>query len=158
MKATVTTTRKTKVDLKKMFKSIRSSHVKAGVLGRAGAHGDGKLTNAQLASIHEFGLGRVPARPFIAPPFLEKKAEHLAAIRKAHKEFLRTGNPDVFLMALELEGQKIVANQRAYVTAGPGIPPPLAPATIARKGSSRPLVDTGQMIRSLDYVVIRGGK
>ena len=31
--------------------------------------------------------------------------------------------------------------------------PPLAPATVARKGSDKPLVDTGHMLASVDYEV-----
>ena len=31
--------------------------------------------------------------------------------------------------------------------------PPLAPETIARKGSAKPLVDTGHMLNSVDYEV-----
>jgi len=38
-----------------------------------------------------------------------------------------------------------------------GIPPPLAPATITRKGSSKPLIDTGQLRGSIDFE-LRGGK
>jgi hypothetical protein len=38
-----------------------------------------------------------------------------------------------------------------------GIPPPLKPATVARKGSSKPLIDTGQLRASVDSEV-RGKK
>jgi hypothetical protein len=34
------------------------------------------------------------------------------------------------------------------------IPPPLAPSTIAAKGSSKPLVDTGQMLNAITWEVI----
>jgi hypothetical protein len=39
-----------------------------------------------------------------------------------------------------------------------GVAPANAPSTIARKGSSKPLIDTGRMRQSIDYQVDMGGK
>ena len=36
-----------------------------------------------------------------------------------------------------------------------GIPPPNSPETIRRKGSSRPLIDTGQLINAITWIVER---
>jgi hypothetical protein len=38
-----------------------------------------------------------------------------------------------------------------------GIAPPNSPYTIARKGSSKPLIDTGQLRNSITYQVEIGG-
>lgn len=38
------------------------------------------------------------------------------------------------------------------------VPPPNAPATIDRKGSSKTLIDTGQLLNSIDYEVHREGE
>lgn len=132
---------------------LRKSYVKAGVLGTKGSR-PGQLTNAQLASIHEYGLGTAPARPFVRPPFVVNKASYLDIIRAGYKAAMRSNDPGSFRRVLALVGQKMAADIRNYVTQGAGVPPPLSPRTIAAKGSSRPLVDTGQMIRAVDYEVV----
>ena len=126
----------------KAFKAIRSSYVKAGVLGTNAGHHDGGLTNAELASIHEFGLGNAPARPWIAPPFQKNRKRYLEFIRRGYADFLKTGDAEVFRKALALAGQLMVTDIRAGVTQGAGIPPPNAPATIARliSPNSMPIV------------------
>lgn len=132
---------------------MRKSYVKAGVMGKKASR-SGSLTNAELASIHEFGLGNVPPRPFIRPPFVVHKPEYLTLLRKGYAQAMKSNNPDSFRRVLALIGAKMAADIRNYVTQGPGVSPPLAATTVARKGSSRPLVDTGQMIRAVDYEVI----
>jgi len=136
---------------------LRKSYVKAGVMSnknartQAGAVG---LSNAELASIHEYGLGHVPARPFIRPPFVANKASYLDILRNAYGAAMKSNDPSGFRRALALIGMKMTADIKNYVTQGAGVPPPLAASTVARKGSSRPLVDTGQLINSVSYEVV----
>lgn len=157
--------------------SLRKSYVKAGIMG--GQHAaeklahatdkkrdrfgrytkpiverTGSLSNAQLASIHEFGLSTAPARPFVRPPFMANKAAYLEILRSAYAQAMLSNNSDMFRRALALVGQKMAADIKGYVTSGPGVPPPLAASTIKAKGSTRPLVDTGQMINSVTYEVV----
>jgi HK97 gp10 family phage protein len=131
---------------------LRKAYVKAGLLGKGDSRSEG-ITNAQLASIHEFGLGHVPARPFLRPAFMQHKDEYLKLLAEAYKRALEKNSPEEFKRVLRLIGQRMAADIKKFVTAGPSIPPPLAEATIARKKSSRALVDTGTMIRAVDYEV-----
>ncbi len=154
----------TLVQLKREFMKIRKAYVKAGVLGspeHGAKHAKGRaparsITNAQLAAIAEYGLSNAPARPWIGPPFRHKRNEYLAKLRKAYKEALEAGKPSMVTHELELIGQEMAADIKNYVTLGAGVPPPNAPSTIARKGSSRPLVDTGEMVGSISYLVVGG--
>jgi phage gpG-like protein len=57
---------------------------------------------------------------------------------------------------LGLVGQQVVSDVKGRILEGEGIPPPNAPSTVRRKGSSRPLVDTGQLLNSLTYQVVPG--
>lgn len=141
--------------LEKRFKllSMRKSYVKVGILGKKDARSDA-MTNAELASIHEYGTSTIPARPFIAPPFIENRESYMKLLRDGYSKALKGNSPDAFTKALRAIGMKMVADIRNRITSGAGIPPPLAPSTIARKGSSRPLVDTGQMLRSVDFEVV----
>lgn len=149
--------------------AMKKSYVKAGVMGGAHkpeshAHGtprpakavparNGSVTNAQLASIHEFGLGNVPARPFIRPPFAANRAAYLEILKAGYYQALVKGDTNAFRRTLGLVGAKMAADIKKYVTDGNNLAP-LAQSTIDRKGSSRPLVDTGQLINSVTYEVI----
>lgn len=132
---------------------LRKAFVKSGVLGKKPRTGTGP-SNAELASIHEFGLGSAPARPFIGPAFLMHKAEYRDLIRRGYAGAVKSNDPNAFRRVLALIGQKMSADIKNFVTAGAPVPPPLSPKTVARKGSSRTLVDTGQLIRSVDYEVV----
>lgn len=132
---------------------LRKAFVKAGSLGKKGARSDG-ITNPQLASVHEFGTSKVPARPFISPAFHEHRESYMKLLQKGYRDAVTGNSPDAFVRVLRLIGQKMAADIKNKVTVGPSIPPPLAPATIARKRSSRALIDTGQMVRSIDYEVV----
>ncbi len=137
----------------------RKSYVKAGVLGdkHQREHTKGKTpSNAQLAAIAEYGLSNAPARPWVGPPFRLHRAEYLAMLRKAYERSLKSkdGGDAEFYRVLALIGQKMAADIKNYVTAGTSPLAPNAPSTIKAKGSSRPLVDTNQMVRSVDYEVV----
>lgn len=53
--------------------------------------------------------------------------------------------------ALELFGERVVADIKLHIQRG--IDPPLAAETVRRKGSSKPLIDTAQMINAITYQV-----
>lgn len=142
--------------LQKAFAQVRKAHVKTGVLGNGAPRPDGHLSNAELASIHEYGLGNVPARPWIGPPFRAKREVYFKFLSDAYQKALKDGKPAEVEKALALLGQKMVADIKRYVTEGEGVPPPLKPKTIARKKSSRPLVDSSEMLNSVNYKVEGG--
>lgn len=141
--------------LRREFANLRKASVKAGVLGDGEHSGDG-LTNAQLASIHEYGLGTVLARPFIGPPFRQHRAEYFKILSDAYKRALKAGKPKDVERVLALLGQKMAADIKMYVKNG--VAPPNTDETIARKGSSKPLVDTGEMLNSVTYKVMGTGE
>ncbi len=163
----------------------RGMHAKAGVLGAKAKEdhpgGEGKkLTNVQLAAVHEFGVpGRIPARPFIQGTFRLHRDEYRAQLRRlAGSWFTRAAGKAMELRrALGLMGLKMAADMKDRVLTGAGIPPPNAPSTIARKlkkgawkGRSpaeeaansaagrgpRPLVDTGRLVGSISHAVESG--
>lgn len=102
------------------------------------------LTVAEVGAFHEFGLG-VPQRSFIRAWFdesVEKNRELLRsqlALVVAGKLPLETALERVALKC-EADVKRRIRNR---------IPPPLAPETVRRKGSSVPLIDTGQLRASI---------
>jgi len=118
---------------------------------QGGPHGDDGLTTADVAAINEFGLG-VPARPFMRLTF-EQRARDLQALVRGleHRILEETMQVD---QALKIMGAAAVGYVRATIDAG--VPPPNAPSTIARKGSSKPLINFGQLKGSITSEVRRG--
>lgn len=154
----------------------RGSYAKAGVIGeRAGEQHEGEkgpMTNATLAVIHEFGAlaAGIPERPFIRSAFDKGRGKYQDQVRKLVGLIYDLKMPAQ--RALGILGLQMSSDQKAGIREGSGIPPPLAPATIRRKrakgkwnkggatsgASPRPLVDTGQLVRSLTHeVVVAGG-
>lgn len=121
--------------------------------------GQANLTQGQtvleVAIDNEFGKrsadGKVivPARSFIRAWFDESQAEirgFLSAVMPAVIQGKRTKE-----QALELVAQKCVASIQRRMARG--IDPPNAERTILAKGSTVPLIDTGQLRSSVTYRV-----
>jgi hypothetical protein len=130
-------------EFSKKLKAKPKEHLRIGVFGER---------NATLASIHEFGTSRIPARPFVSPPLRAKSSEWRADLYRA----FMAGGPSAFLRRLAIVGELAVLAIRNGILEGAGIPPANSAATIKQKGSSRPLVDSGQMLRAIAYKVSKG--
>ncbi len=118
----------------------------------AHTHGTGEgLTVGDIAAFHEFGTQTVPQRSFIRAWVDEALASgYIATTLRTQMQQVVAGKRPLEQAlnrcALAFEGavkQRIANN----------IPPPLAPATIARKGSSVALIDTGQLRNAIRGVV-----
>lgn len=140
---------------------IKNARVKVGVLAddsKGGMHVPGAdLTVAEIAAVHEYGTqdGHIPERSFIRSTF-DKKREELVAVGKRMMGDVLRGRIGV-KQALNMMGSALASEVKSAITDGEGIPPPNAPSTIAAKGSSRPLVDTGRMLNAVTWVIEDGG-
>lgn len=163
----VTRNQKGLEDLKKRLAKLEAerSAVIVGLLGDSKKNkrptDDGRLTNAALGIIHEFGTSRIPARPFLRPTVNANADRYQRILAEIVKRALESGKDPK--RELGLLGQAAVADIRATITQGPPIPPPNAPATLTRKerkrrrgstGQVRTLVDTGRMVGALTYKVL----
>lgn len=139
------------------------AYIKVGVLddGKGSEIREGGMSNAQLAGLHEFGSddGHIPERPFMRTSLENHRAEYQQDFRTILKAFAE-GRISLF-KGLTIIGLKAAADMKKTVTAGPPIPPPNAPSTIARKrrgkaGIIRTLVDTGSMVGAIAHAVVMG--
>lgn len=110
------------------------------------------LTNADIGAIHEFGSGKIPRRSFLQFPLETYMGKWVRANKDRYYEQLKKGNLKKFYVAMGLEAEKIV--NEAFTTSGYGSWAPNAPLTIAKKGSSMPLIDTGQLRASISSKVL----
>lgn len=110
---------------------------------------------AYVATIHEFGAPEVniPARPFMRPTVRTKKQEWIKTIKDGVGQVV-LGKMSAFDV-LDVVG--IQASADIQTTISNIYSPPNSPETIRRKGSSKPLVDTGLMLASVTNAVNKTG-
>lgn len=150
-------------ELEMSLKGLKNKKVKVGAL---------KGNHAWLAGIHEYGV-RIKVTPKMRA-FLHYQGLHLkdstTEIVIPERSFLRTGhdeNADRIIKQteralgqvvagemsvddmLDLYGQQMATAIKTYIR--DISTPPNHPYTIEQKGSSNPLVDTGNLISSIDW-------
>lgn len=103
---------------------------------------------ALIAAIQNYGapLANIPARPFFSNMVDTKQKEWGPALAK----LLQSTSYDT-IAALNLMGEGIKGQLQQAIRDFVGVP--LAPATIARKGFDKQLIDTSHMLNSVSYAV-----
>lgn len=115
-------------------------------------HGD-EVTVADVAAWNEFGTETIPERSFLRAWFDEnidraREALHRLMLRVVEGKLTKEQALEQFGLWVQGEIQKRIAQ---------GISPPNAQSTINAKGSSKPLIDTGQLRSSVTFGVDRDG-
>ena len=119
--------------------------VRVGVLQPRRVRGN---TIAVVAAAHEFGTRTVPQRSFIGRT-MDTQGPELQRTQEAVIDRVIDGvDPDQAANVLGLKAASMIRD-----TIRAGIPPALARSTIAAKGSTLPLVDTGQLLNSITHEV-----
>lgn len=102
-----------------------------------------------VAFWQEYGTISIPKRPFMRNAVLKGKVQWC----EAFKHFARGKNADIDLIFNKV-GEVVRGDVVKSITAT--TTPPNAPATIAQKGSSHPLIDTGFLRQSVTFKVENG--
>ncbi len=143
-------------ELKRTDKSFVKVGVQAGTMHKPSSKGSQptETTNMVIVAVaNEFGTKQgIPERSFIRSTTDEQKQNLIALKTKAIKDITfgkTTVKRELKTIGIYLGGEikKKIKNLRT---------PPNSPVTIARKGSSNPLMDTGQLrasIRSKVHVI-----
>lgn len=136
--------------MKRLQAAAERSRVTVGVHEEDGSakHSGSDATIAEVMSFHELGLG-VPRRSFIADWFDEDEEKNKAAFRKIGAGvFAGKFTPE---QGLDRFGVYAVGQIQKRIR--DGIEPELADATVDAKGSSTPLIDTGEGWSSIRHKV-----
>ena len=125
----------------------------AGVYQGRGRQSGDPVNVAEIAIVNEFGSqdGRIPSRPAFRQAFDSNVDRYERVLRdELGKVADGTLAPEdaIDRVVLMMEGD--IAQSIVDLS-----DPPNAPVTIARKRSSNPLVDTGQLHQSVDSAVVR---
>jgi len=145
--ATIRTSGKLAVALSEMAANLSKAHtLRVGFLEGA-TYPDGTPV-ALVAAILDGGAPArgIPPRPFFRNMVAEKSDEWPEAIGNLLKANEFDADKALSLTGMAIKGQL----EQSIVDTND---PPLAQSTIDRKGSAKPLVDTGHMLKSVDYEV-----
>lgn len=126
---------------------LAKMQVKVGIQSDAKDYGDG-VSVVDVAVWNEYGTDKIPSRPFIRQCFRDNGDEAAAKFGELAQQVISGGNPKAGLSSI---GQWYQDKMRRTLLTFPWSPN--KPSTIAKKGSSKPLVDTGHLVNSIRYKV-----
>lgn len=129
---------------------MKNSGVLVGLPVGTGSYEDGAPI-AVIAAVHEFGSadGTIPERSFLRVP-LRQNAEDFKSVWRAQISKVVEGELSMHQVMSQLGARAVAVSQEAI---SEGIAPGNAESTVKRKGSSKPLIDTGQLRQSITFIV-----
>ncbi len=134
----------------KELKKLAKMEVRVGFQGDE-TYDDG-VSVAEIAAFNELGTSDTPARPFMKQSFEKHEKELQAACDQVNKAIIAGRSAEQALDVLGVTAKGIVQEEIADGDFAPN-----APSTVKKKGSDKPLIDTGHMRQSVNYVVKRRG-
>ena len=134
---------------KLLTKMAKGPHVAVGILQDEKV--DNNFSMVDLATVHEYGSkdGRIPQRSFIRSTCDAKRHEHAKLMMNLQQKYI--DNKLTMAQALMTLGE--VISKDMVQTINRGIEPKIKKATIKRKGSTKPLIDTGRLKGSITHEV-----
>lgn len=135
--------------LQNYLDELNKSKVYVGVTKDKNQREKGEATNALIAYVHEFGIG-VPERSFMRSTIIENAQKYQKINRDNILPAIRSGT----LTAEECYRRLgTIAQSDMQQKIVNGSFKPLKEETIKRKGSTKPLIDTGALRQSITYEV-----
>ena len=108
---------------------------------------------AQIAMFNELGTSTAPSRPFLRMSVDENEDKINTACGRELESLKSGGTAETILRRVGALGVRLVQEK-----IGSGSFEPNAESTIRKKGSDKPLIDTGRMRQSVKYVIKRRGE
>jgi hypothetical protein len=117
-----------------------------------------KVTNAELLYIHTHGspLKHIPARPVLEPMLMlpDNKAAITADLKQAGVSALN-GKMQEAVKFMKIAGMDAANRAKSFFTDPRNNWAPNAPSTIRRKGSDRPMINLGELRKSITWVLAK---
>ena len=135
------------------FKELKGKGVKVGVMGSESAEGTSVV---DYAFYNEFGTSTIPPRPFMAMT-ADKNRDKVQAFAGFMVGKMIDGRLDANTVLKNL-GEWYKAQIQLTIRNAKSWAEPNVPSTIAMKGSSSPLIDTGRLVNSISYELVNGKK
>lgn len=151
----------------KLFKGLEftnNNSVYVGITQEKTKREEQEMTNAELLFIHTNGspINNIPARPVIEPA-LQDDAERLSDMLSSSAQEAMDGNFEKSVELLKKTGMRGQNVSRAWFVSPKNNWPPNSPGVQKakrKKGSNnpRPLINTGELRKSITYFVDIGGE
>jgi len=134
-------------EIKKEHKRLDGVKIEVGLFNDGG--GDTPEDNiAMRGAVHEYGTTNIPQRPFMRKAMLGKNKKELQHfISVIYTQYVKKKQTlSLFLKKIGVFHESQIKNSIKN-----GRYKKLSPITIRRKLSSKPLIDTGEMLNSVEY-------
>lgn len=143
--------------LQKVMARLRDMHgkrlMRVGLVGEKASaqHQNAGMSVAELGAVHEFGLAEphIPQRSFVRAYIDKDTPEILALVRR--ESLLALKGMRTQAQALANVGNFVAKGMQDFIRSG-SVKPELALSTTQRKGHSRPLEETGQLVDAITWV------
>lgn len=135
----------------KMLKELSQMQVRIGFQHGKATEEDG-TDICDVAAWNELGTEHSPSRPFLRKSVDENEAAINSFLQSKRQDLVNGTSAEQILKEIGIFQKDLIQEK---ITEGSYAPN--APSTVARKGSSKPLIDTGRMRQSVDYVIQRKG-
>ena len=135
----------------RMLKELGKLEVRIGYQQGAATNDEG-VDYCDIAAWNELGTVNMPSRPFLRKSIDENESKINSFLKSQKKELINSLSAEKVLKNIGLFQKDLIQEK---ITEGSF--EPNAESTIRRKGSSKPLIDTGLMRQKVDYVIQKKG-
>lgn len=136
--------------LEKMLKGLGRLEVRVGI--QEGESSEEGVDLVDIAMFNELGTVHIPSRPFLRDSVDANSDKINAFLQSMKQEILKGGSAEDVLKKIGVFQKGLVQEE---ITKGNFAPN--SEATIKRKGSDTPLIDTGRMRQSINFVIKEKG-
>ncbi|WP_320972294.1 hypothetical protein [Enterocloster bolteae] len=137
--------------LKKMLKELAELQVRVGF--QHGENTENGVDMCDIAAFNELGTENSPSRPFLRKSVDENQEKINAFLQGTKADLLSGKSAEMVLKEIGIFQKDLVQEK---ITEGSYAPN--AESTIRRKGSNKPLIDSGKMRQSVNYVIKKKGE
>ena len=135
----------------KMLKELAEKEVRVGFQAGKAYEEDG-TDICDIAAWNELGTVHIPARPFLRMSVDDNVAKINNFMQQQKKNLAKGVEAEQVLKEIGIFQKDLIQEK---ITDGDFAPN--APSTVAKKGSSKPLIDTGRMRQSVNYEIKQKG-
>nr|WP_314098046.1 hypothetical protein [uncultured Lachnoanaerobaculum sp.] len=135
----------------RMLRELAEKQVRVGFQQGSATEEDG-TDMCDIAMWNEFGTEHAPSRPFLRMSVDENEGKIKDFLKSKKADLIRGASAEQVLKEIGIFQKDLIQEK---ITNGSFVPN--AQATIDKKGSSKPLIDTGRMRQSVNYVIKEKG-
>jgi hypothetical protein len=139
------------IRFQRMLKEIADKEVRIGFQHGKATEEDGTDV-CDVAAWNELGTVNMPSRPFLRKSVDENEGKINSFLQSKMKDLVRGVSAEQVLKEIGIFQKDLIQEK---ITEGSFAPN--AESTVRQKGSSKPLIDSGRMRQSVNYVIQKKG-